>query len=137
MIAPHQPSARGAIVTGAAQGIGAATAIQLAADGNELAVLDLGANSCSATVGKIVADGGRALAVGADVSDAQAVESAVQRVAAELGPPVILVTMPVHRREPIRGGPGPPAAPAPHGSVHYSTSSPMHITRSMTRRSGK
>jgi 3-oxoacyl-[acyl-carrier protein] reductase len=91
MNSPHQPSARVAIVTGAAQGIGAATAIRLAADGNAVAVLDLDANSCSATVEKIVAGGGQALAVGADVRDAQAVGSAVQRVAAELGPPVILV----------------------------------------------
>jgi 3-oxoacyl-[acyl-carrier protein] reductase len=91
MNSPHQPLARVAIVTGAAQGIGAATAIRLAADGNAVAVLDLDADSCSATVEKIVADGGQGLAVGADVSDAQAVESAVQRVASELGPPVILV----------------------------------------------
>jgi 3-oxoacyl-[acyl-carrier protein] reductase len=91
MNSPHQPLARVAIVTGAAQGIGAATAIRLAADGNAVAVLDLDADSCSATVEKIVADGGQGLAVGADVSDAQAVESAVQRVAGELGPPVILV----------------------------------------------
>jgi 3-oxoacyl-[acyl-carrier protein] reductase len=91
MNSPHQPLARVAIVTGAAQGIGAATAIRLAADGNAVAVLDLDADSCSATVEKIVADGGQGLAVGADVSDAQAVESAVQRVASDLGPPVILV----------------------------------------------
>jgi 3-oxoacyl-[acyl-carrier protein] reductase len=91
MNSPHQPSARVAIVTGAAQGIGAATAIRLAADGNAVAVLDLDADSCSATVEKIVAGGGQALAAGADVSDAQAVEAAVKRVAAELGPPVILV----------------------------------------------
>ena len=91
MTSTLDPLSRVAIVTGAAQGIGAATAIRLAADGNAVAVLDLDAESCSATVDKIVADGGRALAVGADVSDARAVESAVQRVAGELGAPVILV----------------------------------------------
>ena len=91
MNSTRDPLSRVAIVTGAAQGIGAATAIRLAADGNAVAVLDLDAESCSATVEKIVADGGRALAVGADVSDAQAVDSAVQRVADELGGPVILV----------------------------------------------
>ena len=91
MDSPHQPLPKVAIVTGAAQGMGAATAIRLAADGNAVAVLDLDATSCSATVEKIVADGGRAVAVAADVSDSQAVEAAVQRVADELGPPAILI----------------------------------------------
>ena len=91
MDSSDQPRPRVAIVTGAAQGIGAATAIRLAADGNAVAVLDLDAAACSATVEKIVAGGGQALAVGADVSDGPAVDAAVQRVASELGPPVILV----------------------------------------------
>ena len=91
MDSSDQPRPRVAIVTGAAQGIGAATAVRLAADGNAVAVLDLDPAACSATVEKIVADGGQALAVGADVSDGPAVDAAVQRVASELGPPVILV----------------------------------------------
>jgi 3-oxoacyl-[acyl-carrier protein] reductase len=91
MNSPGQPLPKVAIVTGAARGIGAATAIRLAADGNAVAVVDLDASSRAATVEKIVADGGRALAVGADVSDSQAVESAVRRIADELGPPLILV----------------------------------------------
>ena len=91
MDSSDQSRPRVAIVTGAAQGIGAATAIRLAADGNAVAVLDLDAAACSATVEKIVAGGGRALAVGADVSDGPAVDAAVQRVASELGAPVILV----------------------------------------------
>jgi 3-oxoacyl-[acyl-carrier protein] reductase len=91
MDSPDQALPKVAIVTGAARGIGAATAIRLAADGNAVAVVDLDASSCSGTVEKIVADGGQALAVGADVGDRQAVESAVQRVTSELGPPVILV----------------------------------------------
>jgi 3-oxoacyl-[acyl-carrier protein] reductase len=82
---------RVAIVTGAARGIGAATAIRLAKDGNSVAVLDLDESSCAATVDKIVADGGSAIAVGADVSDAPAVTRAVDWVAAELGAPTILV----------------------------------------------
>jgi 3-oxoacyl-[acyl-carrier protein] reductase len=64
MNSPGQPLPKVAIVTGAARGIGAATAIRLAADGNAVAVVDLDASSCSATVEKIVADGGRALAAG-------------------------------------------------------------------------
>src|ERR671917_2277649 len=42
-------------------------------------------------VQEIEAAGGRALAVGADVGDAEQVQAAVERVAAELGPPVVLV----------------------------------------------
>src|SRR5690606_30133219 len=80
-----------AIVTGAARGIGAATAVRLAADGCAVAVLDLEEGAGKATVDRIQAQGGRALAVGADVSDSAAVAAAVERVAAELGPPTVLV----------------------------------------------
>jgi 3-oxoacyl-[acyl-carrier protein] reductase len=80
-----------AIVTGAARGIGAATAQRLAADGCAVAVLDLDAGSCAATVDAIADAGGRAIAVGADVADADAVARAVAQVDAELGGPTILV----------------------------------------------
>ncbi|MFB8073431.1 3-oxoacyl-ACP reductase FabG [Streptomyces californicus] len=82
---------RVAIVTGAARGIGAATAVRLAAEGRAVAVLDLDEAACKDTVEKITAAGGTALAVGCDVSDAGQVEAAVARVAAELGVPTILV----------------------------------------------
>ena len=63
---------RVAIVTGAARGIGAATALRLAQDGFAVAVLDLDEAAAKGTVEAIEAAGGRALAVGADVSDADA-----------------------------------------------------------------
>jgi len=86
-----QDAQRVAIVTGAARGIGAATARRLAGDGMAVAVLDLDGAACAGTVDAITAAGGRAFAVGADVSQADQVEAAVGKVAAELGPPVVLV----------------------------------------------
>ncbi|MFG2196549.1 3-oxoacyl-ACP reductase FabG [Streptomyces sp. NPDC048639] len=82
---------RVAIVTGAARGIGAATAVRLAEEGRAVAVLDLDEAACKDTVEKITAAGGRAVAIGCDVSDAEQVEAAVTRVAAELGAPTVLV----------------------------------------------
>ena len=46
---------RVAIVTGAARGIGAATACRLAGDGMAVAALDLEAGACDATVAAITA----------------------------------------------------------------------------------
>ncbi|AHH95598.1 3-oxoacyl-ACP reductase FabG [Kutzneria viridogrisea] len=86
-----ETSQRVAIVTGAARGIGAATAKRLAADGLAVAVLDLDESATKATVEAIEQAGGRAIGVGADVSDAEAVQAAVERVATELGGPTVLI----------------------------------------------
>jgi 3-oxoacyl-[acyl-carrier protein] reductase len=86
-----EASERVAVVTGAARGIGAGTAKRLASDGFAVAVLDLKEGDCGATVEAIKAAGGRALAVGADVSDADQVQAAVDKIASELGGPAVLV----------------------------------------------
>ncbi|MEK4243041.1 SDR family oxidoreductase [Janibacter indicus] len=82
---------RVAVVTGAARGIGAGVARRLAADGMAVAVLDLDESACAPVVEEIAAAGGRALAVGADVSDEEQVAAAVERIVDELGPPTVLV----------------------------------------------
>ena len=78
-------------MTGGAGGIGAATAVRLAADGFAVGVVDRREEDCAATVDAITARGGSATGVGADVADESAVGAAVARIAAELGPPVVLV----------------------------------------------
>jgi 3-oxoacyl-[acyl-carrier protein] reductase len=78
---------RVAAVTGGASGIGEAICIRLAAEGARVAVLDVNLDGAELTAG--LASGG--LAVQADVSDSAAVDAAVERVEAELGPLEIFV----------------------------------------------
>jgi 3-oxoacyl-[acyl-carrier protein] reductase len=82
---------RVAVVTGAAQGIGAAVAQRLAAEGAAVAVADLTAERGEETVAAIVKEGGRAVAYGADVSQTADVEALVAAVVAEFGRVDILV----------------------------------------------
>ncbi|HTY30463.1 SDR family NAD(P)-dependent oxidoreductase [Mycobacterium sp.] len=74
-----------ALVTGASSGIGAATAKALAAEGAVVALLARRADRLADLKGEIESAGGAALAVAADVTDAEAVSAAVQRAVAELG----------------------------------------------------
>ncbi|MBH0780208.1 SDR family oxidoreductase [Nocardia bovistercoris] len=60
---------RSVIVTGAAQGIGAAYAQALAAEGAKVVVADLNAELGNAVAEKIVADGGTAVFASVDVAD--------------------------------------------------------------------
>jgi 3-oxoacyl-[acyl-carrier protein] reductase len=82
---------RVAIVTGAARGIGAATAIRLARDGFAVGVVDLDAEACKETVDAITTAGGKAAGIGADVSDSEQVGAGVQEVVDTLGAPTVLV----------------------------------------------
>src|SRR6266496_6204623 len=87
-------SARVALVTGAARGIGKAIALRLAADGLDVAVNDLDAmaGELNEVTDSIEKAGRRSLAVTADVTDADGIEAMVTRVADELGHLDVMVT---------------------------------------------
>jgi NADP-dependent 3-hydroxy acid dehydrogenase YdfG len=74
-----------ALVTGASSGIGAATARALAAEGAAVALLARRADRLEQLKAEIEAAGGTALAVPADVTDAEQVAAAVQRTVDGLG----------------------------------------------------
>lgn len=81
-----------AVVTGAARGIGAATAIRLVRDGARVAVLDFDEEATKDTVRVIESSGGVAIGVGCDVSDDAAVTSAIATTIGSLGGLDILVS---------------------------------------------
>jgi NADP-dependent 3-hydroxy acid dehydrogenase YdfG len=74
-----------ALVTGASSGIGAATASALAAQGAAVALVARRADRLYQVKADIESAGGTALAVTADVTDAEEVAAAVQRTVDELG----------------------------------------------------
>jgi NAD(P)-dependent dehydrogenase (short-subunit alcohol dehydrogenase family) len=80
-----------ALVTGAASGIGRATAKRLASDGLAVGCLDRDADGIAAVAAEITETGWRAAAAAADITDPVAVAAAVERLTAELGPATILV----------------------------------------------
>jgi 3-oxoacyl-[acyl-carrier protein] reductase len=82
---------RVAVVTGAAQGIGEATAHRLATAGAAVAVVDLAKEKAESVAADIVDRGGRAIGVACDVSETDQVAAAVERILAELGPVGVLV----------------------------------------------
>ena len=80
-----------ALVTGASQGIGRATALTLARAGAKVAVAARSADKLSAVVGEIRARGGEATAVHMDVADASQIKSGFARVTEQWGRLDILV----------------------------------------------
>ena len=83
---------RTAIVTGAASGIGRATALRLAADGAHVGCLDQ-ADAVEETVAQIRAAGGTATAAKVDVRQEESVAAAVAAVEKELGSTQILANV--------------------------------------------
>ena len=82
-----------AIVTGGAQGLGAAICQRLASEGAHVVVADLNLEGAEATATTIHAESGRrTLALGVDVTDEAQVEAMVQRTVDEFGRLDILVS---------------------------------------------
>ena len=78
-VTEHQLAQKIALVTGAGSGLGEATARRLAAAGACVACIDLDEERAGSTAEAIDASGSRAIAVGCDVGDERAVQSAVDR----------------------------------------------------------
>ncbi|MGV0160636.1 SDR family NAD(P)-dependent oxidoreductase [Mycobacterium colombiense] len=82
---------RVAVVTGAGQGLGKATALALADDGASVAVLGRTRSKLDAVCGELTKSGHQALAVECDVADRQAVTGAVEEVLGQFGGIDILI----------------------------------------------
>lgn len=80
-----------AIVTGAASGIGLATAQRFAREGANVAVWDINFEAAQRVAAELVASGAKAIANRVDVSKRPDVDAALEKVRAELGPVLILV----------------------------------------------
>jgi NAD(P)-dependent dehydrogenase (short-subunit alcohol dehydrogenase family) len=85
MISSSEFSGRTAFVTGAGTGIGAATAIALAAHGAQVALFGRHTSTLEKTAATIAQAGGKALAIKGDVANARDVEQAVQQTVATYG----------------------------------------------------
>jgi NAD(P)-dependent dehydrogenase (short-subunit alcohol dehydrogenase family) len=82
-----------AVVTGAASGIGRATALHLAREGFDVAMMDLDATGLAATHDQIKAFGGQARSFGLDLCDPLEVGSVTREIAVTIGSPGVLVNV--------------------------------------------
>jgi NAD(P)-dependent dehydrogenase (short-subunit alcohol dehydrogenase family) len=85
-------SARVAVVTGAASGIGEGVARRLAADGHAVALIDFNGDGVRRVAAVLTGQGHTAAAYEADVGDREALERVYDTVRHDLGPVTIVVT---------------------------------------------
>lgn len=80
-----------AIVTGSSRGIGKATAIRMAEQGAAVVISSRKKGPCDEVAAEIVASGGRAISVPANISSQEELQNLVDETRAQLGPVDILV----------------------------------------------
>ena len=83
-------SGKVALISGGATGMGGAASTLFAAEGARVAIVDRNLAEAQARVAEIIAKGGTAIALQADVSDAGQVQAAVDAAIAALGPITVL-----------------------------------------------
>jgi 3-hydroxybutyrate dehydrogenase len=81
-----------AVVTGAASGIGKQIALTLSAAGAAIAIADLNQDGANAVAEEIKQAGGKAIGVAMDVTNEEAVNQGIDKVAAEFGSIDILIS---------------------------------------------
>lgn len=82
---------RTAIVTGGASGMGRATSLRFAREGHAVAVLDIDGPGAGRVAQEIEAEGGKAIALKADLADRNQIETAVAKAREAFGPVTIVV----------------------------------------------
>jgi len=80
-----------ALIVGAAQGIGFATATELRASGAKVAVADINGDAAKAAAGRLDGDASQTLGLQCDISSMDSVEAMVAEVTKTLGAPDIVV----------------------------------------------
>jgi 3-oxoacyl-[acyl-carrier protein] reductase len=83
---------RTALVVGGSKGIGLQAAMMLAAEGARVAIVARTQKHIDRAVASIIANGGEATGVSADMSSPDGIESAVTEVRERLAPPAIVIT---------------------------------------------
>src|SRR5689334_2981667 len=86
-----QLSGRVAIVAGASRGIGRQTALALAKEGCDLALIARDAAALDLVAAEVRGLGKKALPLPLDVTDLAKLDAAMERIAQELGPPTVLI----------------------------------------------